>query len=172
MSDRRPINPPPAVSGGTAVSSRVTRKTPERQSSFFLECCRCLALAALLALLSGWVVPCVAGRTVSTARGAEGFRIKQANDTADRRSVRKSQFTKGQSGSPRSGNPILPGWYADPEAHVFQNEYWIYPTYSAPYDQQVFMDAFSSRDLITWEKHPRVLDIADVQWAKRALWAP
>ena len=22
----------------------------------------------------------------------------------------------------RSGNPILPGWYADPEAHVFAGE--------------------------------------------------
>lgn len=32
-----------------------------------------------------------------------------------------------------SGNPILPGWYADPEAHVFAGQYWIYPTYSAPY---------------------------------------
>src|SRR5690348_6575297 len=32
----------------------------------------------------------------------------------------------------RSGNPILPGWYADPEAHVFEGQYWIYPTYSAP----------------------------------------
>jgi hypothetical protein len=28
---------------------------------------------------------------------------------------------------PQSGNPIVPGWYADPEAHVFQNEYWILP---------------------------------------------
>jgi beta-xylosidase len=72
----------------------------------------------------------------------------------------------------RSGNPILPGWYADPEAHVFDGRYWIYPTYSAPYDQQTLMDAFSSTDLITWEKHPRVLDVADVHWAKRALWAP
>ena len=27
----------------------------------------------------------------------------------------------------RSGNPILPGWYADPEAHVFAGQYWIYP---------------------------------------------
>jgi len=44
----------------------------------------------------------------------------------------------------RSGNPILPGWYADPEAHVFEGQYWIYPTYSAPYDQQTHMDAFSS----------------------------
>lgn len=44
----------------------------------------------------------------------------------------------------RSGNPVLPGWYGDPEAHVFDGRYWIYPTYSAPYDQQTLMDAFSS----------------------------
>jgi beta-xylosidase len=72
----------------------------------------------------------------------------------------------------RSGNPIIPGWYADPEVRVFQNEYWIYPTYSAPYDQQLFIDAFSSRDLITWKKHSRILDSVNVQWAKRAIWAP
>jgi beta-xylosidase len=72
----------------------------------------------------------------------------------------------------RSGNPILPGWYADPEAHVFEGQYWIYPTYSAPYGQQTFLDAFSSRDLVTWTKHPRVLDTANVAWARRAVWAP
>jgi beta-xylosidase len=72
----------------------------------------------------------------------------------------------------RSGNPILPGWYADPEAHVFAGEYWIYPTYSAPYDQQVFMDAFSSKDLVTWTKHARIIDTASVRWARRAMWAP
>jgi beta-xylosidase len=72
----------------------------------------------------------------------------------------------------RSGNPIFPGWYADPEAHVFQHQYWIYPTYSARYGEQTFMDAFSSPDLVTWQKHPRVLDIANVAWAKRAVWAP
>jgi len=72
----------------------------------------------------------------------------------------------------KSGNPILEGWYADPEAHVFEGRYWIYPTYSAPYDEQTFMDAFSSPDLIHWEKHPRVLDTARVSWARRALWAP
>ncbi|MEO7457967.1 MAG: glycoside hydrolase family 43 protein [Gemmatimonadaceae bacterium] len=72
----------------------------------------------------------------------------------------------------RSGNPIIPGWYADPEAHVFDGQYWIYPTYSAKYAEQVFMDAFSSRDLVTWTKHARVLDTANVKWAKRAVWAP
>ena len=29
-----------------------------------------------------------------------------------------------------SGNPILPGWYADPEAIMYGDEYWIYPTLS------------------------------------------
>ena len=72
----------------------------------------------------------------------------------------------------KSGNPIFPGWYADPEAHVFDGQYWVYPTYSAPYDEQTHMDAFSSTDLVTWVKHPRVLDVANVSWAKRALWAP
>jgi beta-xylosidase len=72
----------------------------------------------------------------------------------------------------RSGNPILAGWYADPEAHVFDGQYWIFPTYSAPYGAQTFLDAFSSRDLVTWVKHTQVLDTSNVKWARRAVWAP
>lgn len=71
-----------------------------------------------------------------------------------------------------SGNPILPGWYADPEAIIFGKNYWIYPTYSAPYKEQVLMDAFSSPDLVHWTKHPRIVDTASVKWARRAMWAP
>jgi beta-xylosidase len=71
-----------------------------------------------------------------------------------------------------SGNPIFPGWYADPEAIVANGEYWVFPTYSAPYEKQVFLDAFSSKDLITWEKHPRIIDTSSVKWARRAMWAP
>ena len=74
--------------------------------------------------------------------------------------------------TPRSGNPIFPGWYADPEARLFEQQYWIYPTYSAPYDQQLFLDAFSSTDLVTWTKHSRILDAANIKWARRAVWAP
>ena len=72
----------------------------------------------------------------------------------------------------QSGNPIFPGWYADPEAAVFNNKYWVYPTYSAKYKEQVFIDAFSSDDLVTWKKHPHVLDTAAVKWANKAMWAP
>ena len=63
-----------------------------------------------------------------------------------------------------AGNPIFPGWYADPEGIIFGKEYWIYPTYSAPYNQQVFMDAFSSPDLINWTKHSRIIDTTSVKW--------
>ena len=71
-----------------------------------------------------------------------------------------------------SGNPLFPGWYADPEAAVFGDRYWIYPTTSARYDDQLYLDAFSSPDLVHWNYHPKVLQKADVSWAKRAMWAP
>lgn len=71
-----------------------------------------------------------------------------------------------------AGNPIVEGWYADPEGIIFDDKYWVYPTYSAPYDEQVFMDAFSSPDLVNWTKHERIIDTASVKWVKRAMWAP
>lgn len=71
-----------------------------------------------------------------------------------------------------AGNPIFPGYYADPEGIVFGKTYWIYPTYSAPYGKQVFFDAFSSPDLVHWTKHEHILDTVHVKWAKRAVWAP
>ena len=72
----------------------------------------------------------------------------------------------------QNNNPVFPGWYADPEGIVFDDQYWIYPTYSAPYDKQVFFDAFSSPDLVNWTKHEKVIDTAAIKWAKRAVWAP
>ena len=74
--------------------------------------------------------------------------------------------------APRAGNPVFPGWYADPEVHVFEGKYWIFPTYSAKYEEQSFLDAFSSTDLVTWTKHEHVLDTARVHWAHKAVWAP
>jgi beta-xylosidase len=98
----------------------------------------------------------------------------------------------------RHGNPVFKGWYADPEAIIFDNTYWIYPTYSAhaeipdssaflsewqinerkndkiwvPFLIQTFFNAFSSSDLVNWEKHSHVLDVKDVSWAAYSLWAP
>lgn len=71
----------------------------------------------------------------------------------------------------QAANPIVKGWYADPEIRIFGDTYWIYPTYSAdlgtparpsvftpeqqrmrarsdlvwaPFLKQTFLDAFSS----------------------------
>ncbi|WP_456866849.1 glycoside hydrolase family 43 protein [Galbibacter sp. BG1] len=72
----------------------------------------------------------------------------------------------------QNNNPVFPGWYADPEGIIFNDEYWIFPTYSALYEDQVFFDAFSSPDLVNWTKHEKVLDTSAVKWAKKAVWAP
>ena len=100
----------------------------------------------------------------------------------------------GQSKSEASvyaGNPVFKGWYADPEGIIFDDEYWIYPTYSDHYKEpdtslyftdkqvslkkntinpqyliQTFFNAFSSPDLVNWTKHGHVLDVKDVDWTK------
>ena len=79
-----------------------------------------------------------------------------------------------QPPAPRlSGNPIFPGWYADPELHIFAGRYYLYPTYSAEYEKQTFFEAWSSSDLTDWRSEGRILDFADVPWStNRAAWAP
>lgn len=96
-----------------------------------------------------------------------------------------------------SGNPVLVGWYADPEGIIYGDTFWIFPTLSDFYGQvppdpelsplqkelqkntinpqylrQTYFDAFSSKDLVEWTKHPHVLDIENISWAAYALWAP
>tara|TARA_R110000796_G_scaffold67449_5_gene154873 strand:- start:149617 stop:150609 length:993 start_codon:yes stop_codon:yes gene_type:complete len=71
-----------------------------------------------------------------------------------------------------AGNPIFKGWYADPEGIIFDNQYWVYPTFSAAYEDQVFLDAFSSRDLTDWKKHEKIVDTSTIKWAHKAMWAP
>jgi beta-xylosidase len=89
------------------------------------------------------------------------------------RSVAQVHKGKDYSALPaKSGNPIFPGWYADPEAAIFDSTYWVYPTTSEKYDKQVFFDAFSSPDLVRWTKHPHILDTSAIRWAHRAMWAP
>ena len=108
-----------------------------------------------------------------------------------------SSFSSFSQQKKKSGNPIFPGWYADPEARIFDNTYWVYPTYSDDYGKvnrsnnisdsqlliqkntinpqylkQTFLDAFSSKDIVSWKKHPHVLDIKDVKWAAYSIWAP
>jgi len=78
-----------------------------------------------------------------------------------------SELTMGTS-----GNPVFEGMYADPDAILVDGRCWVYPTFSAPYDDQLHLDAFSSSDLVDWTKHPRILDATAITWLRRALWAP
>ncbi len=70
-------------------------------------------------------------------------------------------------------NPLVEGWYADPEIRFYAGQYWIYVTRSySEYEKQMNIDAFSSPDLVHWEKHSGIVEIADFPWIWRAVWAP
>ena len=80
-----------------------------------------------------------------------------------------SAMTYGQK---TAGNPIAEGDYADPEGVVFGKTYWIYPTWSDRYENQLHFDCFSSKDLVKWKKHERIIDNSAISWLRMALWAP
>lgn len=71
-----------------------------------------------------------------------------------------------------AGNPFIEGWYADPDTGYYNNEYWIFPTWSDVYEKQTHLDAFSSPDLVNWTKHPNIITTEEVTWAHKAMWAP
>ena len=70
-------------------------------------------------------------------------------------------------------NPIVPGWYADPEARYYNGRYYIYVTRSfTSYEAQMNLDAFSSDDLVHWQKHEGIVDMSGYPYIHRAVWAP
>ena len=71
-----------------------------------------------------------------------------------------------------ANNPILPDWYADPQIRLYGDTYWIFPTPSKEFKEQIYLDAFSSKDLKTWKKHPNIMTTNAFPWAKGAVWAP
>ncbi|MBR3775983.1 MAG: glycoside hydrolase family 43 protein [Kiritimatiellae bacterium] len=70
------------------------------------------------------------------------------------------------------GNPIFEGCYADPQIRRYGDAWWVFPTTSIRPKRQFSFDAFSSKDMKTWTKHPKILTTKDVKWAKGAMWAP
>lgn len=68
-----------------------------------------------------------------------------------------------------SGNPVFLGWYADPELHHFEGRYYIYPTFSAAYEEQTFFEVFGSDDLTNWTNEGRILDFKDVPHQPRRM---
>ncbi len=71
-------------------------------------------------------------------------------------------------------SPVLPGYNADPNIVKFGDTYYIYATTDGyPGWSSTSFDAWSSKDLVHWTKHPKILDLGPgVSWADSRAWAP
>ena len=105
-------------------------------------------------------------------RHVRNVKMERCNLRVSPGDVRALVVTDDAQVSRPSYNPIFSGFYADPEAVVYDDQFWIFPTTSTTRPQQVYFDAFSSPDLVNWTRHERVLSKDDVKWAEREMWAP
>ena len=62
-------------------------------------------------------------------------------------------------------NPIVDGWYADPEARIYNGKYYVYVTGGN-------ITCFSSDDLIHWEKHEGIFVREEFPHVHKCIWAP
>ena len=69
-------------------------------------------------------------------------------------------------------NPIVSGWYADPESRVYGDSVYIYVTRSRPFEEQQNLDLVVTRDLESFEIHSGILDMSTFHGVKKAVWAP
>ncbi|WP_442845967.1 family 43 glycosylhydrolase [Leeuwenhoekiella sp. H156] len=75
-----------------------------------------------------------------------------------------------------AGNPVLDGYYADPEI-IYSNKdqkFYLYPT-SDGFDgwSGTYFKTFSSTDLVNWKDEGVIVDLTkNVSWANRNAWAP
>jgi len=73
-------------------------------------------------------------------------------------------------------NPVIKGYYADPEVLFSQKtgKYYLYPTTDGFLDWSgYYFKTFSSTDLVNWKDEGIILDLKkDVAWADGNAWAP
>ncbi len=70
-------------------------------------------------------------------------------------------------------NPIINGFFADPDIAYFDGKYYIYPTTDGVKWAPTSFHAFSSTDLVNWKDEGIVLDLTDVPWTEgKNAWAP
>jgi arabinoxylan arabinofuranohydrolase len=73
-------------------------------------------------------------------------------------------------------NPVLEGYYADPDIMYSQKtgKFYIYPTSDGFTGWSgTYFKTFSSDDLVNWKDEGVILDLPrDVSWGKRNAWAP
>lgn len=83
---------------------------------------------------------------------------------------------QGVAQNKKSGNPILPGFHADPEvlySHLTKR-YYIYPTSDGfPGWGGSYFKVFSSKNLKTWKEETVILEMGkNVSWTNGNAWAP
>src|SRR5690606_1062288 len=77
---------------------------------------------------------------------------------------------------PLNDNPIITGYYADPEIiySYKDKKYYLYPTSDGFLEWSGhYFKTFSSENLLDWKDEGVILDLAkDVPWAREKAWAP
>lgn len=69
-------------------------------------------------------------------------------------------------------NPVVNGWYADPESRVYGDTVYMYVTKSLPFEEQKNLDLVTTDDLSHFEIYRDILAIETFRGAKSAVWAP
>lgn len=70
-------------------------------------------------------------------------------------------------------NPIIDGFYADPDAAVFDGKIYIYPTTDGNNWESTSFKTFSSTNMEQWTDEGVILDLNDVPWTEgKYAWAP
>ena len=69
-------------------------------------------------------------------------------------------------------NPVVNGWYADPESRVYGDTVYMYVTNSLPFDEQKNLDLVTTDDLESFKVYRDILDMSTYNGAVRAIWAP
>ena len=69
-------------------------------------------------------------------------------------------------------NPVITGWYADPESRVYNDKVYMYVTHSLPFEEQHNLDVIVSSDLVNYERVTNILDMPSFKGANFAIWAP
>jgi hypothetical protein len=108
--------------------------------------------------------------------GSNGGTTSSTGGNAGRTGGTTTGGTTASGGAPTIGaikNPVIKGYWADPQIALFDGKFYIYPTTDgiANWGATVF-HAFSSTDLASWKDEGIILDLATISWGKTNAWAP
>ncbi|MFA0069752.1 glycoside hydrolase family 43 protein [Vibrio breoganii] len=106
-----------------------------------------------------------------------------ASELSDAEKVTARDLERASSLKPISSPLVTHMYTADPSAHVFNGKIYIYPSHDIETDQPLNDngDHFDMRDyhVISLDQpfgkatdHGNALDVKDVKWAERQMWAP